>query len=66
MNAVVEQPPRHPPLEGRRVRLRAVHPTDYDYLFALVHHPDAAFRWRARGSTVSFEEHVGALWHDVL
>jgi RimJ/RimL family protein N-acetyltransferase len=44
-----------PPLSGRRVRLREVQPSDYEYLYALTTHPDVSWRWRHRGQALSFD-----------
>jgi RimJ/RimL family protein N-acetyltransferase len=42
-------------MSGRRVRLREVQPSDYEYLYRLMSHPDVAWRWRYRGQAISFE-----------
>jgi RimJ/RimL family protein N-acetyltransferase len=60
-----------PPLSGRRVRLREVQQSDYEYLYALMSHPDVAWRWRYRGQALSFESFLhrvepGTLVHFIV
>ena len=54
------------PLTGRRTRLRAVLPSDYEYLYMLVTHPEVAWRWRNRGNAISFDAFVQQLWAGTL
>jgi RimJ/RimL family protein N-acetyltransferase len=57
---------RQPPLTGRRVRLRSIFPSDYDYLYALATSEDMGYRWRFRGMSPSPEAFPQGLWHQVL
>ncbi len=59
-------PSRQPPLTGRRVRLRAIFPSDYDYLYALATSEEMGYRWRFRGTSPSPEAFPQGLWHQVL
>jgi RimJ/RimL family protein N-acetyltransferase len=54
-----------PPLEGRRVRMRPVLPSDYNTLYSMLLHPEVACRWRYRGATPSPERFNTALWDGV-
>ena len=54
------------PLTGRRTRLRAVLPSDYEYLYMLMTHPEVAWRWRNRGIAISFDAFVQQLWAGTL
>jgi RimJ/RimL family protein N-acetyltransferase len=54
------------PLSGRRVRLRAVVASDYDFLFVLATDPRTAPSWRYRSAPPRPEEFVRDLWHNVL
>ena len=55
-----------PTLTGRHVRLRAVFPSDYEYLYALANDDELAWRWRYRGASVSPELFQQHLWHNVI
>lgn len=57
--------PSGPPLVGRRVRLRAIVPADYEFLYALAT-SEHAYRWRYRGVTPSPEGFAQLLWHQTL
>jgi RimJ/RimL family protein N-acetyltransferase len=54
------------PLSGRRVRLRPVVASDYDFLFFLAADERTAPHWRYRGLPPRFEEFVHDLWQGVL
>jgi RimJ/RimL family protein N-acetyltransferase len=54
------------PLTGRRVRLRAVLTSDYDFLFQLAIDERTAPHWRYRGAPPRPEAFVGELWDGVL
>ena len=55
-----------PPLTGRRVRLRAATPQDYEYIYALTTHEQIGWRWRYRGVTPNPDTFSQALWHNTL
>src|SRR5690242_17733633 len=55
-----------PPLSGRRVRLRSVVPTDYDYLYRLANHQVVAPNWRYRGPSPSPGQFAHDLWAGTL
>lgn len=58
---------RSAPLVGRRVRLRPVQPSDYEYLYALATDDEVSHRWRFRGTTPSPDAFVQLLWqHSVV
>ena len=52
-------------LEGRRVRLRAVGPQDYDWLFQLNSMPELAHRWRGRPGSLNPSQVAEFLWNNV-
>lgn len=52
-------------LYGRWVRLRAIRPSDYDFLYSLSLGPGVGTLWRHRGQSVSPERFVALLWTDV-
>ncbi|MGQ0826605.1 MAG: GNAT family N-acetyltransferase [Actinomycetota bacterium] len=54
------------PLIGRRVRLRPVYPTDYEYLYMLATHEAVNHRWRFRGTLPSPEAFSQLLWQNTL
>jgi hypothetical protein len=54
------------PLSGRRVRLRAVVASDYDFLFMLAADERTGPHWRYRGLPPRPEEFVRDLWQGVL
>jgi len=54
------------PLAGRRVRLRAVAASDYEFLFQLAVDERTAPHWRYRGAPPRPEAFVGELWDSVL
>jgi RimJ/RimL family protein N-acetyltransferase len=54
------------PLAGRRVRLRAVLASDYDFLFQLAVDERTAPHWRYRGAPPRPEAFIGELWDGVL
>ncbi len=54
------------PLSGRRVRLRAVVASDYDFLFVLAADERTGPHWRYRGLPPRPEEFVRDLWQGVL
>src|SRR5262249_53583526 len=54
------------PLSGRRVRLRAVVASDYEFLFRLATDERTGPRWRYRGLPPRPEEFVRDLWQQVL
>src|SRR5262245_61152949 len=54
------------PLSGRRVRLRAVVASDYEFLFLLSADDRTGPHWRYRGMPPRPEEFVRDLWHGVL
>jgi RimJ/RimL family protein N-acetyltransferase len=56
----------HIPLSGRRVRLRAVVASDYDFLFLLAADERTGPHWRYRGLPPRPEEFVRDLWQGVL
>jgi RimJ/RimL family protein N-acetyltransferase/acyl carrier protein len=51
---------------GRRVGLRGIDPTDYDFLYHLATDPERSWRWRFRGATPSPERFVQELYGGVL
>jgi RimJ/RimL family protein N-acetyltransferase len=53
-------------LVGRRVALRAVAVTDYDFLYDISMAPDNVVRWRFRGTTPSPEGFIQTLWQGVM
>ena len=53
-------------LEGRRVRLRAVGPQDYDWLFQLNSMPELAHRWRGRPGSLNPAQVAEFLWSNVF
>lgn len=55
-----------PVLESRRVRLRALRPSDYEWLYDSAMSTSVGFRWRYRGATPSPEQFVTSLWEGVL
>lgn len=57
---------RGPSLTGRRVHLRPVHPSDYEYLYALATGEQTGFRWRYRGVSPSPESFAQGLWQQVI
>jgi RimJ/RimL family protein N-acetyltransferase len=57
---------RPPATQGRRIALRPVNPSDYDFLFHLSTTPSMTYRWRTRGHTPSPEEFQSMLWAGVL
>jgi RimJ/RimL family protein N-acetyltransferase len=52
-------------LDGRRVRLRAVGPQDYDWLFQLNSMPELAHRWRGRPGSLNPSQVAEFLWNNV-
>jgi RimJ/RimL family protein N-acetyltransferase len=54
------------PLSGRRVRLRAVLASDYEFLFQLAVDERTAPHWRYRGAPPRPEAFIGELWNGVL
>jgi RimJ/RimL family protein N-acetyltransferase len=54
------------PLAGRRVRLRAVLASDYEFLFQLAVDERTAPHWRYRGAPPRPEAFIGELWDGVL
>jgi RimJ/RimL family protein N-acetyltransferase len=54
------------PMAGRRVHLRAVLASDYDFLFQLAVDERTAPHWRYRGAPPRPEAFVGELWDGVL
>lgn len=52
-------------LDGRRVRLRAVAPHDYDWLFQLNSMPELAHRWRGRPGSLNPSQVAEFLWNNV-
>ena len=63
---VIHGVPNAPSLSGRRVSLRAVRDTDYDFLYQLAVDEEMGFRWRHRGETPGPEAFHQALWNGVL
>jgi acyl carrier protein/RimJ/RimL family protein N-acetyltransferase len=64
--------PARPPLRPgsvndstRRVRLRAVDPSDYEWLYELTTRSENLVRWRDRGTTYRVEEWADRLWAGV-
>jgi RimJ/RimL family protein N-acetyltransferase len=54
------------PIATRRVKNRALDPSDYDWLYEVgVQSPDA-WRWRHRGSTPSPDSYISSLWAGAL
>ena len=53
-------------MSGRRVRLRAVAASDYEFLFQLAVDERTAPHWRYRGAPPRPEAFVGELWDGVL
>jgi acyl carrier protein/RimJ/RimL family protein N-acetyltransferase len=51
--------------QTRRVRLRALAPPDYEWLYALTTRADNLVRWRDRGQTFRIEAWVDRLWAGV-
>jgi RimJ/RimL family protein N-acetyltransferase len=56
----------HIPLSSRRVRLRAVVPSDYEFLFQLAADERSGRRWRYRGLPPRPDEFARDLWQGVL
>ncbi|MDZ4826013.1 MAG: GNAT family protein [Actinomycetota bacterium] len=56
----------HVPLCGRRVRLRALAPSDYDFCYQLAVDERTAPHWRYRGAPPRPEDFVRELWQSVL
>ena len=54
-----------PRLVGRRVALRPLFQSDYDFLYRIAGDPTNEFRWRYRGITPSPEEFARGLWAHV-
>ena len=54
------------PMTGRRVRLRAVLASDYEFLFQLAVDERTAPHWRYRGAPPRPEAFIGELWDGVL
>lgn len=46
--------------------MRAVRPTDYDYLYRLANHPDVAVNWRYRGPSPAPAQFARDLWSGTL
>jgi RimJ/RimL family protein N-acetyltransferase len=55
-----------PTLTGRHVRLRAIYPNDYEYLYALASHEKIGWRWRYRGTSPSPEQFQQQLWQTTV
>jgi RimJ/RimL family protein N-acetyltransferase len=53
-------------MTGRHVRLRAVFPSDYEYLYALATHEKLGWRWRYRGTTPNPEVFQQNLWQTTV
>jgi RimJ/RimL family protein N-acetyltransferase len=60
------EPRATPPLSTRRVRLRPLVPTDYDYLYALTTDEEVNARWRFRGTSPNPEQFAKLLWQNAL
>lgn len=58
--------PRSPQLHSRRVRLKTVELSDYDYLWRVINGAESTVRWRFRGATPSPESFRELLWQGVL
>ncbi|MCA9773185.1 MAG: GNAT family N-acetyltransferase [Myxococcales bacterium] len=54
------------PQTGRHVRLRAVVPPDYQFLYELAMSEELGWRWRSRGTSMSPEGFAQAMWQDSL
>lgn len=66
MEDAVTQGPHPPRMRSGRVRLRAIAPRDYPFLYHLATAEEVAYRWRYRGATPSPEEFQQQLWRNVL
>jgi RimJ/RimL family protein N-acetyltransferase len=55
-----------PGVQGRRVALRPILRSDYEYLYRLFVDPETAFRWRLRGATPDTRSFESVLWEQVL
>lgn len=55
-----------PTLTGRRVALRPIKPSDYEFLYSISTAPENLVRWRYRGATPSSEAFTRSLWQGVL
>ena len=55
-----------PPLSGKRVHLRPVLQSDYDFLYRLFTAEDHTFLWRFRGAAPGPEAFLQMLWQNVL
>ncbi|MFA1541822.1 GNAT family N-acetyltransferase [Actinomadura monticuli] len=53
-------------LHGKRVVLRPVEPTDYDFILQLSTSSHITYRWRTRGTTPSPPDFQAMLWRGVL
>ncbi len=51
---------------GSRVRMRAVRPEDYPFIYSLETHPDVISRWRHQGSTPSPDQATRTMWEGQL
>lgn len=51
---------------GRRVFLRPVYPSDYDWLYTLATSGTSGYQWRYRGATPSPDTFTRQLWDGVL
>ncbi|CAN5580375.1 hypothetical protein BH20ACT2_BH20ACT2_09520 [soil metagenome] len=54
-----------PSLTGRRVRLRALHQSDFDFLYQLAADEQVGFRWRTRGLTPAPDAFLALVWAGV-
>lgn len=55
-----------PRLSGRRVRLRAIEPNDFEYLYRLATSEKVGLRWRLRGTTPNPDDFIRTLWDGVF
>ncbi len=54
-----------PSLTGRRVRLRPLAQSDFEFVYQLAADEEVGFRWRTRGMTPAPEAFLGLLWSGV-
>lgn len=54
------------PLIGRKVALRPIVPSDYDFLYQIATSPDVLVGWRHRGAAPPPEQYAQVLWQGVL
>ena len=59
-------PVQQPLRQGKRVTLRGVDRSDFEFLYGLASAPDSGFRWRYRGATPSPDLFAAQLWDGVL